>query len=280
MESFEKEVQVAVEAAREASTVILSVYSRDFDVDYKPGNEPVTEADKKANSILVRRLSEAFPDDAIIAEETVPRDPDELHRRMTNRRVWFVDPIDGTWEFVAKNGEFAVMIGLAIDGRAHLGVVLRPTTGDVAVGVIDQGTWVVDSSGARTTLRVSDVAEPSAGSLLMSRSHHSKRLQRVARKTGAGKLVQCGSVGVKCERIARGINDMYILLPTRGGAKLWDTCAPEVLVRAAGGTATDVRGAPISYRAKTVALTGGLVASNGTLHEVLLGAVEDIPTLT
>jgi 3'(2'), 5'-bisphosphate nucleotidase len=114
-----RELEAAVAMAREAGEILLEIYATDFSVEMKGRADPVTEADRRVNELLVRRIQEAFPDDAIVAEES----PD--NRASAAGRCWYVDPLDGTKEFVARNGEFSVMIGLAIDGEARLGVVHR-----------------------------------------------------------------------------------------------------------------------------------------------------------
>ena len=121
MNLFSDEIKVAHYLAREAGKVIMQIYSTDFSVHMKGKGDPVTEADKRANDLIVNGLQKEFPNDGIVAEES-PRDTAQQGKA----RVWYVDPLDGTKEFISKNGEFSVMIGLAIDGSSSLGVVYRP----------------------------------------------------------------------------------------------------------------------------------------------------------
>jgi 3'(2'), 5'-bisphosphate nucleotidase len=115
---LDQELQAAVTIAREAGRVLLEIYATDFDVAFKGQGktDPVTEADRRANALIVERLRQHFPDDGIVAEEN-----DEHSAALQKRRIWYVDPLDGTKEFISKNGEFSVMLGLSIDGRAELG---------------------------------------------------------------------------------------------------------------------------------------------------------------
>src|SRR5262249_34103251 len=141
------------------------IYATDFAVRDKAENDPVTEADTRVNAFLVGRLHEAFPGDAIIAEESANEPP-----KAGASRCWYVDPLDGTKEFIAKNGEFSVMIGLAVDGEARLGVVYQPTTGKLYRGVVGDGAFY--EIGDKTyQLKVSDTADPSKLRLVVSRSH-------------------------------------------------------------------------------------------------------------
>src|SRR5688572_29793172 len=109
---LDRELVEAVKLAREAGRILLEVYSTNFSVEMKGESDPVTEADKRVNTFLSSRIREAFPTDTIVAEETA-----EADAKRSNGRCWFVDPLDGTKEFIAKNGEFSVMIGLAIEGE-------------------------------------------------------------------------------------------------------------------------------------------------------------------
>src|SRR3954464_13913430 len=107
------EVSVALAIARRASALILEIYATPFVVELKGPHDPVTRADREANTLICSALAEAFPDDAIVAEESPPETPEATQALVRKPRGWFVDPIDGTREFADRNGEFAVMIGLA-----------------------------------------------------------------------------------------------------------------------------------------------------------------------
>ncbi|MEO1172302.1 MAG: inositol monophosphatase family protein, partial [Myxococcota bacterium] len=132
-ERYTKELEVACDLARQAGDVIRRHYADadGVEIDYKQGDKsnPVTNADMDANALIVAGLSAAFPDDAILAEESA--DPES---RVSARRLWCVDPLDGTAEFIKRNGEFVVMIGLAIDGEARAGVVYQPTEDELFWG--------------------------------------------------------------------------------------------------------------------------------------------------
>ncbi len=271
---LQTESDIAIAAARQASTAILDVYATDFDVDYKDRREPVTHADRLANRLLCEFIGREFPNDAIVAEESAPADSESLLALTSQERVWFIDPIDGTKEFIARNGEFSVMIGLCLRGRPMLGVVMRPSTGQLWLGIVGRGAWVHDGDGAVRELHVSETSAMSEATVVLSRSHRSNTLSRVIEKLGAGRQVPYGSIGLKAALIAERQADLYINLYAPGGAKLWDGCAPEALVCAAGGRVTTTEGLPSVYVQGVRELIGGMVASNGCLHEQVLAATK------
>jgi len=267
--SFEDECTVAIEAANEAVKIAMEVYATDFAVDYKDAKEPVTIADKRINDLLCRRISKAFPQDAIVAEESGPKSGTDLGILTARNRVWFIDPIDGTKEFISRNGEFAVMIGLAIDGTAQLGIIATPVDSKVWVGVVGQGAYVIDGQSKRD-IRVSNVNSLAESTLLVSRSHRPSSLLFAVQSLGAKRQIACGSVGVKNARIAAGEAELYVNFYRRGGAKLWDGCAPEALLKAAGGKVTGVSGNPVNYASSELELTDGMVCSNGLIHDSVI----------
>src|SRR5262249_52124274 len=156
-------------------------------------------------------------------------------------------PLDGTREFADRNGEFAVMIGMAEAGRAALGVVVMPVSDEALAARAGRGAFAEDASGARRPLGVSTVSDPRAATMVASRSHRPAILEPVIQKLGIGRVVPCGSVGVKVSRIVLGEADLYV--HGGRGAKRWDTCAPEAILTAAGGRFTDLGGAAIDYAA-------------------------------
>lgn len=266
--SLARELDVALATARRASALILEIYATPFTVELKGPDDPVTRADREANTLICAALAAAFPDDAVVAEESAPATPEETSALVRRERVWFVDPIDGTREFADRNGEFAVMIGLAIEGRAALGVVLMPTLGQALAGVVGGEAFCEDASGARRPLRVTAVQDPREATMMVSRSHRPRIVEPVIERLGIHKTVSCGSVGVKVARIALGEADLYV--HGGRGAKRWDSCAPEAILVAAGGRFTDIEGELIDYAASDLMLDNGLVASNGALHDTVL----------
>jgi len=268
MRDLNAELVFARAIARHAGRLILDVYETDFAVVEKDaGAGPVTEADRRANEYIVTELHRAFPNDGIIAEES----KDNSDSRKFDR-CWFVDPLDGTKEFVARNGEFAVHIGLAIDGQAALGVVYKPVDRKLYAGTPEGSTLELD--GEIRELHVSERSDPSTLRLLVSRSHRSKRTEEIRAFLGIGEVIECGSVGVKCGLIAEGAADLYIH-PSPSSSR-WDSCAPEAILRGAGGRFTDLSGLPYRYDGLEVLNTRGLLGCNSAAFDAVLPIVAKV----
>ncbi|WP_338867585.1 3'(2'),5'-bisphosphate nucleotidase CysQ [Myxococcus stipitatus] len=255
MTSFGTELDTARSVAREAGALLLQVYATPFAVENKAGGMgPVTEADTRANALIVEALHRAFPSDGVVAEES-----DDNSAASRFERCWFVDPLDGTQEFVHRNGEFAIHIGLAVGGRPVLGVVYRPVGDLLYSGVVGQGGFV-ETAGARRELHVSDVAEPAALRLVVSRSHRAKLTDQVVARLGITQERESGSVGVKCGLLAEAAADLYLHVSPK--SYRWDNCAPEAVLRSAGGILTDLGGTPYRYDGTELQNVRGLLACN------------------
>jgi 3'(2'), 5'-bisphosphate nucleotidase len=258
----------ALTIARAAADGIARIYAGEFDVEYKGKNDPVTLADREANTLICAELARAYPGVPIVAEES---DPSSFAGFASAPVVWFVDPLDGTREFVARNGEFAVMIGLTEAGRATVGVLVAPALGRTWIGAEGIGAFEVMANGDRKPIHVSSVASMADAELLVSRSHRSAELDGAAARLGVRQITQCGGAGIKAARIACGEAEIYAQ-PGRAG-KLWDSCAPDAIVRAAGGTWTDAFGVPIVYTTEKLENARGLLATNGPLHAAVVAAL-------
>jgi 3'(2'), 5'-bisphosphate nucleotidase len=264
------ELELLVRIASEAARVVMEVYARPFDVDYKGPQDPVTEADRRANALICERLENAFPGVPIVAEES---DPSTFGAFRSADRVFFVDPVDGTREFVDRNGEFAVMIGLVEGNRALGAVIDAPAHGDVFAGWVGQGAFRL-RAGKREPIRVSDVSDISQGRLVGSRSHRSPGLERALAQLNPRELLVMGSAGLKGTLVASAEVEAYVA-PGYAGQR-WDACAADALVTAAGGKLTDTYGDPIDYRSASLSNDRGLIASNGRVHEALVRGFADL----
>lgn len=265
---LERELSAAVELARGAGRILMDIYARDFAVAYKDKNDPVTEADQLANAFIVSELEKRFPEDGIVAEESADRG----HAR-TKSRCWFVDPLDGTKEFIAKNGEFSVMIGLAIDGKSVLGVVFQPSHDKLYRGVVGDRA-VLEQGGDARTLRVSDQADASKLRLVVSRSHRPQSIEQIMQRLGATEEMPSGSVGVKVGLIAEQRADLYVHVSDK--SSLWDACGPEAVLKAAGGWFTHVDGSAISYASDEMANRRGILACNAASYAKVLEVVRQV----
>jgi 3'(2'), 5'-bisphosphate nucleotidase len=268
---LEKELRIAVELARKAGEKILEFYALEIIAEEKFGidnfAEPVTIADKTASTIIVEGLAAAFPADGILSEE----ETDAIEIRTSRDRVWMIDPIDGTWGFIKKDGDFGVQIGLTENGEVILGIVFLPFHGEMYYAAKGTGAFfLTQTDETPQRLKVSGKTDFAEMLLASSRNHRSPKMHRIIEDLGFKKEIQRGSVGLKVGLIARQTADLYIHLSPR--TKFWDTCAPQIILEEAGGKITDLFGFPFKYDLNDVQNHNGIVASNGAAHDkILLG---------
>jgi 3'(2'), 5'-bisphosphate nucleotidase len=224
--------------ARRAGAVILHVYGSDFAVQHKADTSPVTAADEQAEAVIVPGLRALAPHWPVVAEEAVSRGECPA----TGPRFWLVDPLDGTREFVARNGEFTVNIALVADGDAVLGVVYLPVQDRLYAGLRGQGAWVEDAAGRRT---IACRTPPADGLTVASSRAHGDDGALEAFLQGqavAGRLTAGSSL--KFGLLAEGRADLY---PRFGRTMEWDTAAGHAVLAAAGGSVCDLNGQPLRY---------------------------------
>jgi 3'(2'), 5'-bisphosphate nucleotidase len=201
----------------------------------------------------------------IVAEES---DEESFAEFRGSERIFFVDPVDGTREFVERNGEFVVMIGLVEGDRPTVGVIRAPAQGLTWVGVVGEGAYQIAPDGERSPIEVSDKPSLDGARIVSSRSHRSARLDKTLGALGAAKIAILGSAGLKGVEVARGAAEAYVA-PDYAG-KRWDSCASEAVVVAAGGRFTAADGKLIDYRAESLGLSTGVIASNGRVHDAIV----------
>jgi 3'(2'), 5'-bisphosphate nucleotidase len=264
---LERELQEARSLAREAGRIVLELYGT-AKVEMKGVSDPVTEADKRANTFIVERLAKLFPSDGIVAEESV-----NVAGEAQKERCWFVDPLDGTKEFIAQNGEFSIMIGLSIGGRAMLGAVYQPALDKLYTGVVGAGA-TLEHEGRSRPLLVSSIANTAELKLVVSRSHRPKDIEKLTARLGITQEAPSGSVGLKIGHIAERNADLYVHLSDRSSR--WDACAPDAILHAAGGRFSDVLGRPFDYAIDNVTNTHGIFACNAAAYDAVLPAVQAI----
>ncbi|HZH34771.1 MAG TPA: 3'(2'),5'-bisphosphate nucleotidase CysQ, partial [Pyrinomonadaceae bacterium] len=269
------ELDVAVSLAHEAGVAIMDFYNSSFIIEEKLGldnfTEPVTEADRRASEIIVAGLEENFPHDGILSEEKA-----DTAERLEKRRVWMIDPIDGTRGFINRDGDFAVQIGLTIEGESVLGVVYEPLIERLFWAVKDAGAWLELPAHQPVRLRVSDETRFGNMILAASRSHRSPKMNRIVKEFHFKNEIKRGSVGVKVGLLAMRECDVYIHLSPR--TKQWDTCAPQIILEEAGGLMTDLFGGKIVYNTASVQNYNGVVSSNGAVHEEIINRLKPLLT--
>jgi 3'(2'), 5'-bisphosphate nucleotidase len=264
---FERELELAKDLARRAGLEILEYYAREIIAEEKLGvdlhYEPVTAADRAASKLIVAGIETVFPEDAILSEEEV----DVAHKRLAKERVWVIDPIDGTAGFVKKDGDFAVQIGFAVGGEAVAGVVLLPYHDVLYYASKGDGTWR-ESGGKTERIKVSDETDFTKMMIAVSRNHRSAKMKAIKREFRVKGEVDRGSVGLKVGLLAERRADLYIHLSPR--TKLWDTCAPQIILEEPGGRMTDLFGEEFRYDIEDLQNHGGIVATNGQVHDEVI----------
>ncbi len=259
-------LEVACRLAREAGARIMERYGSTAS-ETKHGGSPVTAADKEANRLIVAGLRDAFPDDAILAEESA-----DTSARLEHDRVWIVDPLDGTKEFLAGNGEFAVMIGLAVRGEPVLGVVYLPDGDRLYHASAGEGAYL--SVGGAPAARLVREPTPKPPRMVASRSHRDQKIERIRSLLGVEVIDRSGSVGVKVGVVAEGRSDLYVH-PVPYLCE-WDTCAPEIIARESGATVTDCLGEPLRYNKRDPTQPHGILVTAPGLGEPALEAVRSV----
>lgn len=252
MTPWNAELELCRILADEAAEIALSIYGRDFGVEHKSNDDPVTEADKRVNAMIVSRVQAAFPNDLVIGEES------EFGESVPVGRVWFIDPVDGTSDFVKKNGEWSIMIGLVVDGVARVGVVHEPALGAVYWAAEGQGCWRRRGDRIERVF-VSSASDDASCTVVLSRSHPDPKTEKVIADLGTERRFLHGSVGCKVGRIIDQQADVYFNFS--GACHMWDVAGPDVILREAGGALTDVWGAPIAYTGASTRVKAPFVAT-------------------
>lgn len=255
---LDRELSIAADAARAAGAVIRRWYDGDYTVTEKSNDSPVTEADTEANQVIHAAIEAAFPDDGWLSEET--KDSPE---RLAKRRVWIVDPLDGTKEFIKHIPEFCVCIALVEDGTPVLGVSYNPVTEELFTGTAADG---VRLNGA--TVSVSNLRDLASARVLASRSEVGRGEWQEFESCFAVELT--GSVAFKFALIAAGRGDATFSLTPKNE---WDVCAGTALVTFAGGRVSDRFGRPLRFN-RADPLLPGIIASNGALYEPIVQLLE------
>ena len=234
------DLEAVVRIVREAGAVVMSVYDAAFEVRTKDDASPVTAADERAEALIVPALRALAPGIPVVAEEMTARGEADA----IGRTFWLVDPLDGTKEFIGRNGEFTVNVALIHDGRPLLGVVGAPAKGRLFAGVVGQGAWVEDDGvPGRRPIRVRAV--PAEGlTVVASRSHgDAAALDAFLAGRRVARLASAGS-SLKLCLLAAGEADLY---PRLGRTMEWDIAAGHAVLAAAGGDVGTLDGTPLSY---------------------------------
>jgi 3'(2'), 5'-bisphosphate nucleotidase len=238
--------------ARAAGAAIMEIYAGEFEVELKDDRSPLTAADKAAHARIVSGLEALEPALPVLSEES---GADVFAERRNWPRYWLVDPLDGTKEFIKRNGEFTVNIALIDDHAAVLGVVYAPVLDTMYSGVTGVGAWRQTGTDAAQPI---SVTQPAATPVRVvgSRSHGNPALDDYVRALGPHEMQAMGS-SLKICLVAAGDADVY---PRFGPTSEWDTAAAHAVLESAGGSMMDMQGGPLSYNARDELLNPHFIA--------------------
>lgn len=253
-----------ISIAKAAGEAIMKIYATDFNIERKSDNSPLTEADLAAHHVIVARLSQLTPDMPVLSEESEHID---ARVRSQWQQYWLIDPLDGTREFVKRNGEFTVNIALIDDHTSVLGVVYAPVTGLLYFAAKGQGAYkqVRNQQAVKIYARQLDIKKVViAGSRSHSDHHFQRFLHNLHVATGiTPELISMGS-SLKICLVAEGIADVY---PRLGPTFEWDTAAAHCILQEAGGDIIDVTGNTLCYNNKQSLLNPDFFASSNNLKQ-------------
>lgn len=240
--NYSKELEVAKKASVLAGRAIMEIYNNsNFSIEYKKDNSPLTAADKASNEIIIKILRESFPTYAILSEE----ERDDLSR-LGNDLCFVVDPLDGTKEFIKRNGQFTVNIALSYKHKSVMGVIYVPVTEELYFASIDSGSFL-EKDGIITKLSVSKEDKPKSElNVVMSSSHGCEAMEKIIEKYSLHNLVKAGSSLKGCI-IARGEADVYY---RHNPTMEWDTAAMQCIAEEAGAVFMQMDDTPMLYNRK------------------------------
>ncbi|XOV78365.1 MAG: 3'(2'),5'-bisphosphate nucleotidase CysQ [Aestuariibacter sp.] len=246
-------IDKCVALSQKAGAAIMDIYQRDFDVESKQDNSPLTEADLASHNIIVDGL-QAISEFPVLSEESAETPWEE---RQSWQTYWLVDPLDGTKEFIKKNGEFTVNIALIHNGEPVLGVVYAPALNTTYIGELSSGAWKIAADGTKSPLTPVSADNADIVKVVGSRSHQSPEIKGFLASLGKeAELVAMGS-SLKLCLVAEGKAHLY---PRLGPTSEWDTAAAHAVVTAANANVTVMEkdssgiftdsGKPLTYNQK------------------------------
>lgn len=254
-------LKVAVKAAMRGGRAVMEEYGREILYAAKDDDSPVTSADLKSNEVVK----------AVLAETPLPiLSEEEDDERYGGGRIWIVDPLDGTSDFVDRTGEFTVMVALVSDGVPVVGAINQPAAGVTYAAERGGGAW--RSEGERWTRIRVDNASPANCIALRSRHHYTDEERLFLESLGLADIRTMGS-SLKVARICEGGAHVYVTFTDR--MKEWDTAASWCIIHEAGGRMTDMAGDPLTYNQPDVFHRNGILATNGRVHDYIVSRYAD-----
>lgn len=257
------EVHLAIQAALEAGKTVMNVYNQEFSSTLKNDNEPLTEADVKSNQIIQKIISDSGH--PILSEESV-----DDKKRLDSKKIWIIDPLDGTTDFVNRTGEFTIMIALVENNKPILGIIYWPTEEKLFLAQKGQGAFQ-QNQGSWTKISVSDISKLEKCRAVGSRHHISEKEHNLLTLLKVSKFTSKGS-SLKVADISCGLAELYFT--TTNKMKQWDTCASYCLISEAGGKMTDMKGNELKYNTENLNHENGLLVTNGLIHDEIIKKFE------
>jgi len=253
------ETKISIDAAMKAGKAVMELYDKPISSTLKSDNEPITKADINSNEIIQKIISVFnYP---ILSEES----KDDLNR-LHSKKIWIVDPLDGTSDFIKKTGEFTIMISLVEDKKPILGIIFWPSEDTLFFAQKDQGAFKLHG-GAWSKLSVSNISELTKCRVVGSRYHISDKEKNFLKRLNISQFTSKGS-SLKVTDVSSAIADLYFT--TTNKIKQWDTCASYCLITEAGGKMTDMYGTDLKYNTEKLNHENGLLVSNGLIHDSLI----------
>jgi len=259
--NYQQMVDNLLSLAKEAGQKIMKIYETDFNVDYKENDSPLTKADQQANDIIIKFLKENYPSMAILSEESK-----DDKSRLENEYCFIVDPLDGTKEFVKRNGEFTVNIALSQNNKSVLGIIYVPVTEEMYYAYKDGGAFY-KTKNMKKFKKINVTNKEKNLNLVMSRSHASDGLKDLIEKHKdlIGETKRAGSSLKGC-LVSRGEAEVYFRFnPTME----WDTAAMQIIVEEAGGIFKQLDGSEMTYNRKNSLNAKGFYVLNKVENNLL-----------
>ncbi len=252
---YEQQLEDAIFAAKKAAEVILSIYQTPFEVEIKADDSPVTKADKAADALIREILGEKYPEYGFLTEES-----QDTKERLTKKAIWIVDPVDGTKEFVSRNGQFTTNIALCVDHEIVAGVIHVPTLGITYAAIKGEGSYRIEKDGSKVRLHVSDRVSKLRAMRSISFFQEKEQAFFASHKEHFEEEMEMVGAALKFGRIAEGNADFFY----RGSpfTKEWDVASGDLILTEAGGVMVDLNGKKLRYNREDVYNRDGYVLAN------------------
>ena len=246
-------VNPVCEIAKQAGAEIMKIYAAGFEIEEKKDHSPLTTADLASHTLIIEKLAKLTPEIPILSEESTSISYTE---RSSWENYWLIDPLDGTREFIKRNGEFTVNIALITQHSTSLGVVYIPVQDICYFAVKEQGAYKQEQKQTAKKIQIRSSAPDNKPTICGSRSHAGKSLQALQDKIGSFDLISMGS-SIKMCLVAEGVADIY---PRFGPTSEWDTAAAHCVVNEAGGEIVDMNLQTLQYNTKDSLLNPSFIA--------------------